>query len=217
MIAPYFLSRAIRLVGVAGLSLLFPLVLCAAAHADNISAPAPLSANAPPSQTVVPNAGGPQSALNDPNYRLGAGDHVRILVFGQPDLSGEFQVDGSGNLALPLVGNINADGLSAKQLEKAIMEKLSPDYLKDPRVSAEVITYRPFYIVGEVKNPGNYPYTNGMTVINAVAMAGGFTYRARDDDFYITRAKDSSKKDEEAKQQTIVHPGDVITVRERWF
>lgn len=160
---------------------------------------------------------GPRGVVNDPNYQLGPGDHIRIIVYGQPDLSGEFQVDGSGRVALPLVGNVDAGGLSANQFEKRITEKLQPDYLQDPRVSVEVMTYRPFYIVGEVKNPGNYPYTNGMTVINAVAMAGGFTYRARDDEFEITRAKDPSKKTEEADQHTEVHPGDVITVPERWF
>jgi polysaccharide export outer membrane protein len=189
MIAMVPFLSGIRLARTMALGLLFSLMLSGAALADSTTVPPPLTANAPAApQGTMPNAGGPQSGVSDPNYRLGAGDHVRILVFGQPDLSGEFQVDGSGNMAMPLIGNINADGLSAKQLEKAIADKLSPDYLKEPRVSAEVITYRPFYIVGEVKNPGNYPYTNGMTVINAVAMAGGFTYRAREDSFYITRA-----------------------------
>jgi polysaccharide export outer membrane protein len=169
--------------------------------------------------SAPPGAGqsGPRSVVNDPNYQLGPGDHVRVIVYGQPDLSGEFQVDGSGKVAFPLVGNIDAGGQSASQFEKTITAKLQPDYLQDPRVSVEVMTYRPFYIVGEVKNPGNYPYTNGMTVINAVAMAGGFTYRARDDEFEITRAKDPSKKVEDADQHTEVHPGDVITVPERWF
>ncbi|HEX7776618.1 MAG TPA: polysaccharide biosynthesis/export family protein [Parvibaculum sp.] len=157
------------------------------------------------------------AVVNDPNYQLGPGDHVRIIVYGQPDLTGEFQVDGSGKVAFPLVGNIDAGGQSASQLEKTITAKLQPDYLQDPRVSVEIMTYRPFYIVGEVKNPGNYPYTNGMTVINAIAMAGGFTYRARDDEFQITRAKDPTKRVVDANQLTEVHPGDVITVPERWF
>jgi protein involved in polysaccharide export with SLBB domain len=157
------------------------------------------------------------SGIKDPNYRLGAGDSVRVTVFGQPDLSGTFQIDGSGKVALPLVGNVDAGGLSAGDFEKHIISALKPDYLQDPRVSVEVMTYRPFYIVGEVKNPGNYPYTNGMTVINAVAMAGGFTYRAKDEDFEIKRAGQGSKEAEEATQETLVHPGDVITVPERWF
>lgn len=189
---------------------------------------APIQANAPAGSPPMPGQmpgqmgggktqQGQQSVVSDPNYQLGAGDHVRVIVYGQPDLTGEFQVNGSGQIAFPLIGNIDAGGLSASQLESRLASKLSPDYLRDPRVSVEVMTYRPFYIVGEVNNPGNYAYTNGMTVINAVAMAGGFTYRAEEDDFYITRAGDTSSQKQEAEQETKVHPGDVITVRERWF
>jgi polysaccharide export outer membrane protein len=193
------------------------LVLAAAlfafpAWADDIAAaPKPVSA---PADAL---GGAKAGALNDPNYRLGAGDSVRVTVFGQEDLSGTFQVDGEGRVALPLVGNVQAGGLSASDFEKTITSALKPDYLQDPRVSVEVMTYRPFYIVGEVKNPGNYPYTNGMTVINAVAMAGGFTYRAKEDDFEIKRSGKPSQDAEEANQETLVHPGDVITVPERWF
>ncbi len=178
-------------------------------------AAAPATANTPATGSTLRGRSGPP--ISDPNYQLGPGDNLRVLVFGQPDLSGEFHVDGAGNVALPLIGNIAAGGISAGQLEKRISAALSPDYLRDPRVSVEVLTYRPFYIVGEVKNPGNYPYTNGMTVINAVAMAGGFTYRARDDDFTITRANDPTKSQQDADQNTKVNPGDVITVPERWF
>lgn len=208
-------ARRIALAALAaGAMILSP---CGAARADDAAKPPVVQANAPAAAQGGLPGGGSQGVVSDPNYRLGAGDQIRVIVFGQPDLSGQFQVDGSGSVALPLVGNIPAGGISAGQLEKRIADKLSPDYLRDPRVSVEVMTYRPFYIVGEVKTPGNYPYTNGMTVINAVAMAGGFTYRARDDDFYITRASDPSKSNEEATQQTKVYPGDVVTVRERWF
>jgi len=163
------------------------------------------------------NAPASAAVLNDPNYQLGSGDHIRVIVYGQPDLSGEFQVDGSGKVAFPLVGNIKAGGQSVSQFETRIVNALKPDYLQDPRVSIEVLNYRPFYIVGEVQKPGNYPYTSGMTVINAVAMAGGFTYRARDDDFTITHANTPSSEGEDANQNTKVEPGDVITVPERWF
>lgn len=209
-----FRHRAWR--GTATLAAFLTLTLVNLAHAEEQSAatmPAPAS-----STTHAGTATGvPNKIVGDPNYKLGAGDHLRVIVFGQPDLSGEFQVDGSGNVALPLVGNVAAGGASAGELETSIAQKLTPDYLRDPRVSVEVITYRPFYIVGEVKSPGNYAYTNGMTVINAVAMAGGFTYRARNDDFYIVRAGGTSRESEDATQQTKVYPGDVITVRERWF
>jgi polysaccharide export outer membrane protein len=143
---------------------------------------------------------------------------VRITVFGQSDLSGEYAVDGTGVLAFPLIGQIRAGGRTASELEQQIVGKLKPDYLTDPRVAVEVLTYRPFYIVGEVKTPGSYPYVSGMTVLNAVALAGGFTYRAREESFYVTRTeKDGSKARVSAAPDTQVFPGDVITVRERYF
>ncbi len=148
-------------------------------------------------------------------YRLGAGDHVRIIVFGQKNLTGEYTVDGQGRLAFPLIGNVQAGGETGQQLAAELEHKLSPDYLKNPNVSVEIINYRPFYIVGEVHKPGSYPYVSGMRVINAVALAGGFTYRAREGDFYIRRASSGKKYD--AGPGTVVYPGDVVTVRERYF
>lgn len=150
-------------------------------------------------------------------YKLGPGDQVHIVVFNQQSLTGDYQVDGSGKMAFPLIGTVQAGGKTANQLEKDIAGKLSPDYLKDPNITVEVLKYRPFYIVGEVKNPGSYPYVDGMSVINAVALAGGFTYRAKEDDFFIRRNEDPNKQKEEAHQNTPVAPGDVIIVRERYF
>jgi protein involved in polysaccharide export with SLBB domain len=150
-------------------------------------------------------------------YRLGAGDEVRITVFGHKDLSGDFLVDGSGMVAFPLVGNVRAGGVSARQLEQNIISALKPDYLKNPRVNAEVLNYRPFYIIGEVKKPGSYPYVNGMTVVNAVALAGGYTYRARENRLLITRATDADRTKQPADHDTAVLPGDVIEVPERFF
>jgi polysaccharide export outer membrane protein len=150
-------------------------------------------------------------------YELGSGDRVRLIVYDEPNLSGEFTVDGRGGLALPLVGKVKAEGLTAAQLESRITKRLSPEYLKDPSVSVEVITYRPFYIVGEVKKPGSYPYVNGMSIINAVAVAGGFTYRARESVFGIDRTIDGRAKKFVGSPGTEVMPGDVITVPERYF
>ena len=116
-------------------------------------------------------------------YRLGPGDQVRLTVFRHEDLSGEFEVDGEGFLAMPLVGEILGAGLTARQLESEIETRLKDGgYLVNPQVSIEVLNYRPFYIIGEVNNPGSYQYVNGMNVINAVALAGGFSYRADQDD-----------------------------------
>ncbi|WP_374468560.1 polysaccharide biosynthesis/export family protein [Ferrovibrio sp.] len=151
-------------------------------------------------------------------YRLGSGDRVRITVYGQPELTGEYAIDGSGALSFPLIGQIQAGGQSASGLEKALVDRLQPNYLKNPSVSVEILTYRPFYIVGEVRTPGSYPYVSGMTVLNAVALAGGFTYRAREGDFYVMRQMAEGGKGRlQAMPDTPVLPGDVITVRERYF
>ena len=128
------------------------------------------------------------AAGKDPDYKLGANDRLRITVFGQPTLTGEYTLDGNGVLAFPLIGNVPANGVTTSELQKAIAAKLEPDYLVNPNVSAEVITRRPFFVIGEVQKPGNYSYVTSLTAINAVAMAGGFTRRARKNDFYVRRA-----------------------------
>ncbi len=150
-------------------------------------------------------------------YRLGSGDRVKVTVFGHEDLSGEFVVDGSGRLTLPLIQKVEAADLSVAELETAITNKLKPDYLIHPRVSVEILNYRPYYILGEVKKPGSYPYVNGMTVIYAVALAGGYTYRARENRLTIVRSKDADRKPIPADHNAIVLPGDVIQVPERFF
>ncbi len=151
------------------------------------------------------------------DYKLGSGDRVRVTVFGHEDLSGEFEVDGSGNVSLPLIRNVTAHGLTVSELEQTIIDRLKPDYLKDPSVSVDVLNYRPFYIYGEVNQPGSYAYVNGMTVVKAIAMAGGFTYRAKKSRVEIIRANDASKTPQEAGRDTLVLPGDVIEVPERFF
>lgn len=151
------------------------------------------------------------------SYTLGAGDKIRVTVFGHEDLSGEFEVDGSGNVSLPLIRNVKAAGMTVRELEQEIAGRLSPDYLKNPSVSVEVLNYRPFYIYGEVTKPGSYSYVNGMTVVNAVAMAGGFTYRARTTRVRIIHANDPSRTPKDADKDTPVLPGDVIEVPERYF
>ncbi|HEY5623275.1 MAG TPA: polysaccharide biosynthesis/export family protein [Gammaproteobacteria bacterium] len=150
-------------------------------------------------------------------YRLDTGDVVRVIVFGHEDLSGEFEIDGTGRVSLPLVGDLSAGGLSLQELEAAITDSLRPDYLLNPRVNAEIATYRPFYIMGEVNAPGSYSYVNGMTVLNAVALAGGYTSRARRNEMEIRRGEDGTENVIVAAPETRVQPGDVIEVRERFF
>lgn len=175
--------------------------------------------NAAPAQAAPGQSPGQSAALKaDDSYRLGSGDRVRVTVFGQPELTGEFAVDGSGQMSYPLVGQIPAGGMTAHDLEKALIGKLSPNYLKNPSISVEVLTYRPFYIVGEVRTPGSYPFVSGMTVMNAVALAGGFTYRARENSFYVTRTGENGAKNKiTAGAEATILPGDIITVRERYF
>ena len=150
--------------------------------------------------------------------KLGPNDRLRITVFGQPTLTGEYTLDGNGVLAFPLIGNVPANGVTTSQLQQAIAAKLKPDYMVNPNVSAEVITRRPFYVIGEVQKPGNYPYVSDMTALNAIAIAGGFTRRARKNDFYIRRLdKDGKVVRIEANVGTVLQAGDTLEVRERLF
>lgn len=150
-------------------------------------------------------------------YLLGPGDRVKITVFGHQDLSGEFQLDAYGRISMPLIQTVNAASLSQSELESLITHRLRPDYLVNPRVSVEVLTYRPFYIVGEVRNAGDFPYQGNLTVLKAIALAGGYTERANTKKVYITRAKDPDKKKRKASQDTVVYPGDIITIPPRYF
>jgi polysaccharide export outer membrane protein len=170
--------------------------------------PLPVAAPAPP--------GGPSSELSTSSYRLGSGDRVRVIIFRHEDLSGEFALDGAGNFAMPLIGEVQAYGLTTRELEQRIADKLKEGYLVDPQVSVEVLNYRPFYILGEVKSPGSYQYVNGMTVLNGVALAGGFTYRAKQNDFLLQRGG-SNTASRPVGGDTPILPGDIITVQERFF
>ena len=157
------------------------------------------------------------SLAQESQYRLGSGDRVQVTVFGHEDLSGEFEVGASGALSLPLVGEVMARGLSVPELRDSIVDHIKPDYLRNPRVAVNVLNYRPFYIFGEVKAPGGYAYVAGMRIVEAVALAGGFTYRARENELLIKRANDASGAKVPADQDTIVLPGDVIEVPQRFF
>jgi protein involved in polysaccharide export with SLBB domain len=157
-----------------------------------------------------------QSAVDEDVYLLGAGDELRITVFNHADLSGEFSVDGNGMISFPLIGEISVQGHSAKQLEMDIEGALKPDYLLNPSVTIEVINYRPFYILGEVRAPGAYNFVSGMRVINAVVLAGGYTYRAKQNKVYIDRGGDESARIA-AGPDTMVMPGDIVRIPERFF
>jgi polysaccharide export outer membrane protein len=151
-------------------------------------------------------------------YRLGPGDQVRIITFGEEQLTGEFRVDASGNIALPLVGDVHAAGLTPRQLEQAASATLRQSNLyKNPSVSVEVVNYRPIFVLGEVNHPGEYPFQPGMSVLTAAAIGGGFTYRAIEDEFSIVRSINGHAVEGRAERQTLMGPGDVLTVYERRF
>ena len=126
----------------------------------------------------LPALAAPPAPGQNRSYSLGPGDRVRVIVFGEDQLTGEFEVSGGGSLSLPLIGEVAAQGLTTAELGTKIANILREQYIRDPRVSVEVVSYRPYYILGEVNKPGQYPFTDGLTVIEAVATANGFTYRA---------------------------------------
>ncbi|MDH3647620.1 MAG: polysaccharide export protein [Gammaproteobacteria bacterium] len=151
------------------------------------------------------------------SYRLKTNDRVRVVVFGHEDLSGEFAVDESGRLSLPLIQYVEALSLTTDELERAISDKLKPDYLKNPRVSVDILSLQPVYVIGEVRQPGSYQYSSGMTVLNAVALAGGYTYRASKKKTTVLQANGPAKKKVRVDEDSTVQPGDVIEIAERFF
>lgn len=157
------------------------------------------------------------SAADAPAYKLGTGDKVRVTVFNEKDLSGDFDVNDQGIIALPLIGQVPVRGKSLSEVESTIAARYGKDYLIDPKVNVEVLNYRPFFILGEVKNPGSYPYVNGMKVLNAIALAGGYTPRGRQDRVLIKHADNPKADEQPAADDTAVLPGDVIRVPERFF
>ena len=151
-------------------------------------------------------------------YRLGAGDLLRVLTFGEEQLTGEFRVSDQGTIALPLVGSVPASGKTGQQLETDIARALvKGDYLKNPHVTVEVIAYRPIFVLGEVAKPGQYPYQPGMTFLTAIAVAGGFTYRAVQDYGEVVRAVRGVAVSGRVTANTFLAPGDVVQVLERYF
>jgi protein involved in polysaccharide export with SLBB domain len=147
-------------------------------------------------------------------YRLGTGDRVRMLVYNEPKLSGEFDVDGSGYAALPLIGEVEVRGLTLREFEARVQERLS-NYLVDPRVSAEVTNFRPFYVIGDVNSPGRLPYAEGLTVQNAIARAGGYTVWADQTRVIIDREGRDELLEARDLRRFRVMPGDTIRVPQR--
>ena len=162
---------------------------------------------------VVPVA----ATFEDGPYTLDSGDKLRIVVFGQDALSNNYTVDAQGQVTLPLVGAVEARGLTTAQLGSAIAGRLKSGFVRDPSVAVEIETYRPFFVLGEVTFPGQYPYVPNMTVENAIAIAGGFTPRASKDKVTITRKIQGVPTRTTLPLRYPIRPGDTVEISERWF
>jgi polysaccharide export outer membrane protein len=195
-----------RLIWMAGLSFLFIVTLF-------ISSGIGFQLTDPASAQVQTRA----SDFAADNYVLGPMDRVRLKVYGEPDIAGEYEIDSTGQVSIPLAGHIKAAGLTTRQLERSISSALSKGIVRDPRVNVEVALYRPYYILGEVKKSGEYPYRLGLTVMDAVASAGGFTYRANENKVYLRRAGRNTEEIYALDAPILVFPGDNIRVPERYF
>lgn len=163
----------------------------------------------------APAASAPQTTQN--GYRLGAGDRLHITVFGEETLTGDYEVTATGAVAFPLVGEVQALGLTPEELSSAIGQRLQQGYLRNPRVTTAMLSYRPFFILGEVNNPGSYPYSANLNVMSAVATAGGYTYRANRRRVFIQRMGENEERPYEINSGVSVQPGDTIRIGERFF
>ncbi|MFM1816718.1 MAG: hypothetical protein RLZ98_3413 [Pseudomonadota bacterium] len=162
--------------------------------------------------------GGPKAvADSDGPYLLDTGDELRVFIYGHPNLSRIYKVDHGGKISIPLVGNINARGLTTYGLERKIKGTLGARYIRDPQVSIDVFRNRPFFILGEVRNPGAFAYVNGMTVESAVAIAGGYSERASMERMRISRRINGLVETMEVPSDYVVMPGDTVYVFERFF
>jgi polysaccharide export outer membrane protein len=193
-----------RLIRIAGLSFLFVLFLLTTSGIGTEFA-TPASAQALP----------PASPAE--GYVLGPNDRIRVKVYGEPDITGEYEINSGGQVSVPLAGHIKAAGLTTRQLERSITSALAKGIVRDPRVNVEIAAYRPYYILGEVKKSGEYPYRLGLTVLDAVASAGGFTYRANENKVYLRRSGVSVEEIYALDAPVPVFPGDNIRIPERYF
>jgi polysaccharide biosynthesis/export protein len=185
----------------------------------------PIASRAPPpvAHVAAPPAAAPISAAaytpapHSKVYTLDSGDRLRVVVFGQDGLSNSYLVDASGHIAMPLIGSVSARGLTTDELSSRISGRLRQGFVREPHVAVEVEAYRPFFILGEVTQPGQYPYVADMTVETAVAIAGGFSPRAYRQTVVVTRTVNGRPVRTTVPTTYALRPGDTINVQERWF
>ena len=180
----------------------------------------PVMAQPVEAQPLMAQPIGPQVLAMEPedtSYRLGSGDKLRVVVFGQEGLSASYSVDTAGNITMPLIGAVRARGMTTAGLQQAVVAKLRNGYVREPHVAVEVEAYRPFFILGEVTLPGQYPYVPNMTVETAVAIAGGYTPRAFKRQIEVSRPVDGLTEKRVVSPNYPVRPGDTVHIAERWF
>ena len=195
------------------LMVLFLLTACEGAGVEQATG-TPAGPSTGSTKTASAAKSGPVSG---PQLRLSAGDKVRVTVFGEDKLSGEYQLDTAGFLSLPLAGTIEAAGLTKPELEQALTAKLKGEYLRNPKVTVDVVAFRPFFILGEVQRPGEYPYRSGLNVLSAIAIGGGVSYRANNSTVLIQRSGTTEMTEYPQSPTIPVLPGDVVRVPERFF
>ena len=184
------------------LNTLLLLVASGLAAQETVDAPAPLT---------------PSLGANEAAYKLATGDRIRINVFNHDELSGDYQLDGEGRFSMPLIGVVEAEDLNSAELEVLLVEKFKPDFLVNPRIFIPLITSRPYYLIGEVASRGAFPYVAGMTYLRAIANAGGYTYRAKQDWVFVIRGDDPQQEELKLSVEEKVQPGDIIRIAERLF
>jgi polysaccharide export outer membrane protein len=162
-------------------------------------------------------AAAPGSASHDASYRLDTGDKLRVMVYGQEGLTNTYAIDAGGSITMPLIGSVPARGRTPASLAAEISAKLRNGYIREPSVAVEIEAYRPFFILGEVAAPGQYPYVPNLTVESAVAIAGGFSPRARRDVVTLTHTDATGAARVVVPLGTSLNPGDTVLVAERWF
>jgi len=151
------------------------------------------------------------------SHRLQAGEKIRVTVSGEGSLSDDYQIDPSGYLALPLAGTVKAAGLTEAELEQELSKKFRSEYLRNPKVTVSLIEFRPFYILGEIEKPGAYPYTSGLNVLGAIAIAGGTTYRGSNSTVLIQHAGESGMREYPLASNVPILPGDIIRIPSKFF
>lgn len=167
--------------------------------------------------SISASAQTPPAAASADRYVLGPNDRIRLKVYGEPDITGEYEINSGGQVSIPLAGHIKAAGATTPQLERLIASALAKGIVRDPRVNVEIAQYRPYYILGEVKKSGEYPYRLGLTVMDAVASAGGFTYRANENKVFLRRSGAGAEETYPLDAPVPVYPGDNIRIPERYF